>query len=86
MLYTRSTTSEVTVGHSWPLGSRFKEYRSDAPTTLWGAVQLAKGIAATRRRSATTFDFVGQEVSREVYIRTPQKVFQLVKVKAGGSQ
>lgn len=58
------------------LGSRFKEYRSDAPTTVWSAVQLAKGIAATRRRSATTFDVAtaflsGKEVSREVYIRTP---------------
>ena len=63
----------VIPGH---LDPHLGEFRSDAPTTLWSAVQLAKGIAATRRWSATTFDVAtaflsGKEVSREVYIKAP---------------
>ena len=63
----------VIPGH---LDPHLGEYRSDAPTTAWVAVQMAKCIATSRSWRATCFDvstafLSGKEVKREVYIRAP---------------
>ena len=63
----------VIPGH---LDPHLGDYRSDAPTTAWVAVQMAKCIAASRRWKASCFDvstafLSGKEVQREVYIRAP---------------
>ena len=60
-------------GHTDPgLGS----FRSDAPTTLWSAVQLTKIIASTHRWPAYIFDvstafLSGKEVERLLYMKAP---------------
>lgn len=60
-------------GHTDPgLGS----FRSDAPTTLWSAVQLTKIIASTHRWPAYIFDvstafLLGKEVERLLYMKAP---------------
>ena len=63
----------VIPGHLDPhLGS----FRSDAPTTLWVAVQMSKCIAASKRWLATVFDVTtaflsGKEIQRKVVVRGP---------------
>ena len=69
----RAKSRMVIPGH---LGPHLGEYRSDAPTTAWVAVQMAKCIAANRSWSASSFDvsaafLSGKEVRREVYIHAP---------------
>ena len=63
----------VLPGHTDPgLGS----FRSDAPTTLWSAVQLTKIIASTHKWLAFIFDvstafLSGKEVERLLYMKAP---------------
>ena len=69
----RAKSRMVIPGH---LDPHLGEYRSDAPTTAWVAVQMAKCIASNRRWNASSFDvstafLSGKEVKREVYIRAP---------------
>lgn len=65
----------VLPGHRDP---HLGEFRSDAPTTLWVAVQMAKCICATKNWAAQTFDVTtaflsGKEVDREVIVAAPQE-------------
>ena len=69
----RAKSRMVIPGH---LDPHLGEYRSDAPTTAWVAVQMAKCIASNRGWEASSFDvstafLSGKEVQREVYIRAP---------------
>ena len=69
----RAKSRMVIPGH---LDPHLGEYRSDAPTTAWVAVQMAKCIATNRGWMASSFDvstafLSGKEVKREVYIRAP---------------
>ena len=63
----------VVPGHQDPhLGA----FRSDAPTTTWAAVQLAKIVALTRSWQASCFDvstafLSGKPVERKVVIKAP---------------
>ena len=63
----------VIPGH---LDPHLGQFRSDAPTSMWVCVQLAKAVCAYKHWMALTFDVTtaflsGKEVDREVLIRAP---------------